>query len=173
MLHFTFTRWTGKDPAPRQACYMLATALRHQSHNALPAWQRVLALAFAFLFACVLPFICWGTWAQPCHPHSRPHFVFLEPVHTVTTHGGVHCTPATSAGHNQAAGHDHATNPTTTNPLSGQALPDVTLALFLLIAYVGAGIDVFRTHTETRRLVGLLLLLQPSLCVPTPPPRPV
>ena len=32
------------------------------------------------LLGGVLPFLCWGSSADPAHPHVLPHFVFSEPV---------------------------------------------------------------------------------------------
>lgn len=35
--------------------------------------------AYVVLFAVVLPFICWGKYANPAHPHPVAHFVFHLP----------------------------------------------------------------------------------------------
>jgi len=150
---------------------MINTVQHHHARTALPAWQRAVALVYAVLFAAIMPFICWGAWAQPCHPHSRPHFVFWEPVHalTATAGSGVECTPSALTTH---AEHGSAHKGAAPNPIAGQSLPDVTIVLLLLIVLIAGVLDVFRTRQEARRLTGLLFSIQPILGVPTPPPRP-
>jgi hypothetical protein len=52
-------------------------AILHQSGGRRPADG--VALLFVVYWALILPFICWGSWAQVGHPHARPHFVFALP----------------------------------------------------------------------------------------------
>ena len=132
---------------------LCSTAPRHRPRQ--PAGH-ALTLGYVILFACVLPFICWGAWAQPCHPHSRPHFVFLQPVLRSQR------TAAPVVRQRQAPRTAEVTHAAAPNPQSGQALPDVSLVMFLLIAVAISVVDVFRTRHEIRRLIGLLLPLQPS-----------
>lgn len=147
---------------------MIDTVPHQHIRAALPVWQRAIALVYVALFAAVMPFICWGAWAQPCHPHSRPHFVFWEPVHTSPATIGGRCVPVAGT---TTAEHGNAHQDAASNPIAGQSLPDVALVLLLMVVLVASGLDVFRLRHEDRRLTGLLFSLQPILCVPTPPPR--
>lgn len=148
---------------------------RHPSSRGYPAarsitWQQWVVCAYVLIFGAILPFICWGAWAQPGHPHSRPHFVFLMPElagDAMTSDAGA--LEVTHRDHDAAAHAGHATGRT---PPPGQALPDLVLLMMALGLVLSLTGYTFRPQVERRLLFLCLLLTQLRPGVPTPPPRP-
>lgn len=170
---------------------MPASQRRHLPPNIPHLIVRAQAVFFAGLFALVLPFICWGAWAQPCHPHSRPHFVFLPPVLTASVAGAHNPCAATqphtlnmpmampmtmpmTAGEAGSGANvvltDADVAPTPTAPAS-QSMPTMSLAVFSLILLLTAVSYRFYLQWEERSAASLVLKRQHFACVPTPPPR--
>lgn len=109
--------------------------------------QRLILGSLIILWGAVLPFLCWGAWSDPNHPHASPHFVFAKPPLYETTHH-----------------HDDTS-------LAGVAHPD-TLLITLLALFVPAGGNFLRPREH--RYVKSLSRLQTRtyfIVVPTPPPR--
>lgn len=119
-------------------------------------YQRFILGTLAVLWIAILPWLCWGGWSNPHHPHPNPHFVFGEPplldhlhhVHPADLHGSVD-----------------------DDPLAGVARPDTLLiVLLVLLLPVGRIIIAPHRHHFARRLSMLWARVTP-LAVPTPPPR--
>jgi len=175
--------FTSGSSAQASRTIVMISSGRYVSH---PSIVRRLAdsavLLFVAYWALILPFVCWGSWAQVDHPHTRPHFVFALPrVSTdwartapATTIGNSatmlasvatllldsHCTAVVGAAHPAENGLGPATQSTPASLatlLLAFVVPLLALLLFLpLLVY--------------RRLP----LLQPTDCplaVGTPPPR--
>jgi hypothetical protein len=60
-------------------------------------FQQALLIGYALLFGMILPFVCWGTYADPTHAHGHAHLVFQLPIsptalypHPVNDHAAVH-----------------------------------------------------------------------------------
>jgi hypothetical protein len=53
-----------------------------------PAPYSAIIVFFALYWVLLLPFICWGAWATPGHPHARPHLVFSPPMTAAHGMGG-------------------------------------------------------------------------------------
>lgn len=114
-------------------------------------------LFFVWLLTCVLPFICWGEWAQPGHAHGGPHVVFAPPPE--------HVHP-----HQHPIGDTHATDPA--GPI-GQARPDTSLVITALLIVGSTMIWRIALQSSSRRLPLHLRPLAWFPAVPSPPPRPV
>ena len=94
----------------------------------LPAITRGVLLSLAFLYAFVLPFICWGALAAPGHPHALPHLVFVDPPHLpASLHIATDC--------NDAAAHRDGTD---SHAPAGRATPDTSAVSLLLLVALGA-----------------------------------
>ena len=118
--------------------------------------QRLILGTMAVLWAGILPWLCWGGWSTPGHPHATPHFVFAKPpLHDASHH--LHA-PALPDPHEQ-------------DELAGVARPD-TLLLALLVVLVTTHRVVIglRTHYFARRLPNFWAHVA-TMTVPTPPPR--
>ncbi len=74
-----------------------------------------LSLYIAY-WALVLPFLCWGAWATPGHPHLHPHFVFSPPL-TEDSMYGDHA----GAGQHQ----NHATSGDDQDVIAGESMPSI------------------------------------------------
>ncbi len=140
------------------------------------SWQwigRALGVGYALLWALVLPFICWGAWAAPGHPHRAPHFVFAKPT---LAHAHSHLaslplsylhatdpTPAHSAAQD-CHGHDHG-------EVAGVAHPE-SLVVMLLGVLLPAALPWLRPRGPhfPQWAVPLRAADRP-LAPPTPPPR--
>lgn len=149
-------------------------------------WRHGLVAGYALFLAFVLPFICWGAWATPGHPHSAPHFVFLSPpaahVHGLETspQSGFDRTFCGKFAPELAAAlaippalRDAATQPDAVDEstAAAQSRPDTSLVIGLLLLVLVAW-----WLPDGRRL--LAARLAPGrgptpFCapVPTPPPR--
>lgn len=113
-----------------------------------------LVVGYVALWALVLPFICWGIWAEPGHGHAAPHFVFTAAP--ATTHGPHH-HPDHDAPHDDA---DGVARPT-------------TLVVTILVLVLGRGLLLLRPRLDHwPQPARSLLPLQHILPIPTPPPRP-
>ena len=104
----------------------------------------------------MLPWLCWGGWSNPHHPHPNPHFVFAE-------------SPLLDEAHHVYAADPHV--PAEQDPLAGVARPDT-----LLIALLVLLIPLFRIASAPHiryftRWLAQLWSRTPTLAVPTPPPR--
>ncbi|MBK8045953.1 MAG: hypothetical protein IPK16_01730 [Anaerolineales bacterium] len=114
-------------------------------------YLRVLVLTYALYAGLILPFVCWGAWAVPGHPHGHPHFVFSPPD----------LTPS----HHAAHVHDNESQPV------AQALPEMVLAVHAPLLMLAATSLTFRPRHERRVLRIACGERQFSPFVPTPPPR--
>lgn len=137
--------------------------------------QRMILASLTVIWVGILPWLCWGGWSSPHHPHPSPHFVFAQPPlygnghheQSNLDHSGLdHCVD----NHIQLAVsgdiqlHDHET------PV-GVAHPETLLIALLsfVMPFNRWGIGVFARHFRR-----VLALLPPNLLVmvvPTPPPR--
>jgi len=143
-----------------------------QKRRQTQCWSRLLLAAYACFFGVVAPFICWGTSAEPDHPHVGAHLIFVEP--TVNRHehrpfivNGVdlgalllHSHGATEA--NRTA--DESTPP-------GQARVKLILAELLILLSAGIGYTFVLRTPPVRRWRFYLFGQSCDLPVPTPPPR--
>jgi hypothetical protein len=153
----------------------------------LPNWQAALLGLYAFLFALVFPFLCWGQLAQPDHPHRFPHFVFASPVveQAGLALAAAVLTPAlacANAHKHDVHTHVHGTaqlpSPEAASTLSpplpvGRAAP--TLLIFFLLLFIPLGL---RSVKPVDRCYSVLCYTQPfpastTLDTPHPPPRAV
>jgi hypothetical protein len=119
---------------------------------------------FVVLWVGVLPWLCWGGWSNPAHPHPNPHFVFAQPTffkvassQKVTSHLHVE--------------HDEHGQAEQADPVAGVGRPD-TLLIMLLALLVPA----FRLHTVAlrphfTRHASTRWARLPVMPVPTPPPQ--
>jgi hypothetical protein len=154
--------------------------ISHQSGGRRPADGAV--LLFVAYWALILPFICWGSWAQVGHPHARPHFVFALPQLTAVW---TYIDPAVTVGNSatplaavaaQLFDSHCATAVRDVRSADGgpgvpaQATP-VTLAT-LLLAFVAPLLALLLClPVLVRRRLSLLLPTICPLVVGTPPPR--
>ena len=194
--------WVGNFFAHNRLCYTATmnmlrhmrpdrqTAPRHRHLRVM--WRNGILLAYIGLLALVLPFICWGAWADPSHPHGGPHFVFAPPPLRTSTHlasqhlgaeqpraldsicgdaealrrtfGDAAFQPPTASRGGSSAGADES-------PVAGQSLPDSSLVVASLLLVFAAATGLVMWRRFNRRLA--LVLSQPcvELRVPTPPPR--
>jgi hypothetical protein len=116
--------------------------------------QRFILGSFVVLWIGVLPWLCWGGWSNPHHPHASPHFVFAVPP----LYGNDH--------------HVHPNDPhNDQEPLAGVAHPDTLLITLLALLVPVSRMSVMpRTHRFIRKATPLWMRFS-SLTVPTPPPR--
>lgn len=116
--------------------------------------QRLILGSFVVLWVGVLPWLCWGGWSNPHHPHASPHFVFAMPPLYDNEH------------------HVHPNDPKNEpEPLAGVAHPDTLLITLFALLIPGSRVFVMpRTHRYTRRVTSLWMRFS-TLAVPTPPPR--
>ncbi|MEZ4663466.1 MAG: hypothetical protein R2911_38480 [Caldilineaceae bacterium] len=95
--------------------------------------SRCTLLTFVFLYAFVLPFICWGA-GRPGHPHALPHLVFMDPPHPpASLHASTDCNIAAHRGDDDS----HAP--------AGRATPDTSAVSLLLLIALG---DLFALPIE-------------------------
>ena len=119
--------------------------------------QRFILGSLAVLWIAVLPWLCWGGWSNPHHPHPNPHFVFAGPPLLDEEH---HVHPDDSLA---AADQD---------PLAGVARPDTLLIALLVLLLPALRLATTpRRHYFTRTLASLWTRAT-AMAVPTPPPRP-
>ena len=119
--------------------------------------QTMVAAAYSVLLGTVLPFICWGAWAQPGHPHGGPHFVFADPP---ATHTHTHPVPLP---------HSHADAPA--DDVAGQAHPDSTLVMASMLMLLAAAVRLLRPRITRVELVTVPARRDYRPRIPTPPPR--
>ena len=102
------------------------------------AHQRLILGSLLFLWAGVLPWLCWGGWSNPHHPHANPHFVFAAPT-LLDAHSHAHANMP----------HDHGAE----DALAGVARPDTLLiAILVLILPAQRALLAPRQHYFTRQL---------------------
>lgn len=119
----------------------------------------------AIHFALILPFVCWGSWAEPGHPHSHPHFVFVVPemaADIVSSATGTVTAVQTDHAHHGAS---HESKPV------GPARPDLATSILVLVLITTFSTSLFRPQREMRCVAPLLARLPYSPYVSTPPPR--
>jgi hypothetical protein len=120
--------------------------------------QRLILGSLIVLWAGVLPWLCWGAWGSPNHPHPSPHFVFAAPP---LYSGELHVHPHLPS---EQQGHNHA------SPV-GATYPD-TLLITLLVMIIPVTRIAISTGTQRFvQKVALSLVCSCWLAVPTPPPR--
>ena len=153
----------------RQARVILHRSRTEQAKaNAQVAWwRRALLAAYSFVFALVLPLICWGAYAAPGHPHRTPHFVFVTSVA-----GDVSAaTPDAHHHHNATDLPAQTGEPATAEQPKGRATLSLMIFSVLTIVIFGAWV-FFRID----RHFEIPLYLPPfaksiTLPIPLPPPR--
>lgn len=158
--------------------------------------QRLVSGLFAIYWGLILPFICWGAWATPGHPHSTPHFVFFEPLHAASQPAPVTTTQLASlvrwlgslcsgmigdppdalkigltTHQHDLTGAPQSTSPATEPASAGRSTP--TLAIMLLVIVIPlAAIMLFGWRRYLVRIVQMPVTSGVVLPIPTPPPRP-
>lgn len=150
---------------------MLHGSWWRRNPHALPHWERALLAFYIGLLGLVMPFICWGAFAEPGHPHARPHLVFLDPVMamppTPTINHSSDLSPSPMA---IPMGMEHAAQPAPSAPV-GRSTPQL-LIFSLLLLLVGALWQLMRIDIHYAILVCTALFVKPPRRnVPTPPPR--
>ena len=113
-------------------------------------------------WALVLPFLCWGAWATPGHPHLHPHFVFSPPVTADDMHGN----HAANSPHQ-----NHATSGDDQDVIAGESTPNIGVlsVLVLVVTSVSQQFYLLPVHCEYAPVV----MFPPGhlVHVATPPPR--
>ncbi|MEZ4675254.1 MAG: hypothetical protein R2932_13535 [Caldilineaceae bacterium] len=166
-LHFAlFTRWRRLGNQPARG-------------------ERWLRGSYAFFYAFLLPFICWGNIDNPHHPHQGAHFVFADPpgkhqpeIYHIFVDSGI------GAGRRITVEHEPCLHPLGAHPTAatlapnadhdlpaGQSVPAATLAQLLML--------VLWAVVELRCNLAPTLAVRKSSAsyrshrprVPTPPPR--
>lgn len=114
--------------------------------------QRMILGSLVVLWIGVLPWLCWGGWSSPHHPHASPHFVFAKPSLYHADH------------------HTHSIDPDH-EPIAGIVHPD-TLLIMLLAYLLPAGRIIVnpRYHHFIRNLTIQWAHIS-AIAVPTPPPQ--
>lgn len=136
-----------------------------QSLTLVRGWRRMLLIFYILLLGLLLPFICWGAWGTPGHPHAGPHFVFRHPPS--------HMAAMQAASAAQIAGntpietmHEEQQSPV------GRSTPDTTSAISLiLVPLLLVTAFSLRLRREIVWLAESLRDNSTTLLVPTPPPR--
>lgn len=120
-----------------------------------------LSLYIAY-WAFVLPFLCWGAWATPGHPHLHPHFVFSPPLTADDMHDG----PGAASPHQ-----NHASSGDDQDVIAGESTPSIGAlsVLALVVAPLSKQTDLQPVRYECAPVV----LFPPGhvVHVATPPPR--
>jgi hypothetical protein len=127
----------------------------------------------------VLPFICWGSWGVPGHPHPNPHFVFAEIGNTQTFSFSTNSVQFQENRLSVAGRYEsqlslpiHHAEGAPENPSDvGRSVPDTsafTILTLVLVAICSIQAN-FMPHFSPNR--GNLFARQLVLFVPTPPPR--
>jgi hypothetical protein len=117
--------------------------------------RRGVLVFYALLLGLWLPFVCWGTWADPSHAHAGPHLVFAAPPSAPAEAAHVH-TRHTAQAEDQ--------------PPTGAARPLTAFLPFLLMTAP----DQYRLRLPARRGAWLRQTYptrSADLAIPTPPPR--
>lgn len=159
------------DPGRITVVHVLSKRLPAEPINHRQGARRAIAIRLmsgllALYWAVVLPFICWGAWATPGHPHSSPHFVFFEPLHTANQPA-----PATHTHTESARNAPQPALPASDPVNTGQSTP--TLVIMLLVILIpSAVIMLFGWRRSALRVVQMLFPGDIVLPVSTPPPRP-
>ena len=145
---------------------------RHRNEGKLREWRRLVLLAYVALLAFVMPFICWGAWAEPGHLHGSPHFVFATPpgpgdaISTIVWSLQSYCgTPPSDA---PAAGSGGEADPAA---VAGQSLPDTTLMVTLLLILLVGWLQLEDLRQYAERVKQVCAATPFASLVPTPPPR--
>ena len=121
----------------------------------------MVAAAYAVFLGTVLPFICWGAWAEPGHPHGGPHFVFADPP---ATHVHTHTVPGPHAHANPVAD-------TGADDVAGQAHPDSTLVMASMLMLIASAVWLMRPRITRMDLTPAPTRRDYRPRIPTPPPR--
>lgn len=130
--------------------------------TACPAkkWRTTLVVFYVVFLGAILPFVCWGAWAEPGHAHAGPHFVFATPrpaEHAVPEHA--------------VPGHDGHHAPEHADGVAGQARPSSTLVIASLLLLLGALPLLLRPMVTQARLHTAPGPRTHHPRIPTPPPR--
>jgi hypothetical protein len=118
-------------------------------------WRTTLVVFYVLFLGAILPFVCWGAWAEPGHAHAGPHFVFATP------RPAEHVLP----------GHDAHHAPESADSVAGQARPSSTLVIASLLLLLGAVPPLLRPVVTRARLHTPLGPRTHHPRIPTPPPR--
>lgn len=154
-----------------------------------PAPQQVIAIFFALYWALFLPFICWGVWATPGHPHAQPHLVFVVPQHAARTdpdhhHAAIHgaepdLTRCVSGGMptesgiepNISAQLDSCEMAPGPADVAGQSLPSTMAGTILVLIASGAEHWEISPVLQRHRTQAHFFPSDFMVTVPEPPPR--
>jgi hypothetical protein len=131
-------------------------------------WQPGLHWALVWIFALVLPWICWGAQATPGHPHLRAHFVFGTPP-PLARNAQAAVRHAATALANGRAEHCTATSPSLSAGLSTPPVLAVTLLLLAILTAASLPPPCIRPGFRLR--TAALYQSFPPLLPPKPPPR--
>lgn len=123
-------------------------------------WRQLLLVFYIILLGLILPFICWGSWGTPGHPHGGPHLVFLHPPE-----------------HSANSQMDHAPSMVKIfddedNSPMGRSTPDTISAISLIVAplFLATAYSM-RARQTIAWLAEYIRGKSATLPVPTPPPR--
>ena len=137
-------------------------------------------MCLALYWALVLPFLCWGAWATPGHPHPRPHLVFFAPArrHTppATLHARLCAPPSTAKAENQpAADSDHRTAQAgegdRADDIAGQSVPATMVSSLPAAPLIAIHAEMSPLHVSRERVTMPPFPPGAALSIPTPPPR--
>ena len=134
---------------------------------------------FVTYWALGLPFLCWGAWATPGHPHAHPHFVFTAPPLADSAHGShaamATCDPAPMAGMHEsarAAALVTTCQATTSNDQpTGQSLPSILVVSLFTLVFTPPFARELRLLVRRERAPAIHFPPGYPGSVPTPPPR--
>lgn len=115
-------------------------------------YQRAILGSLVVLWVAILPWLCWGGWSNPHHPHASPHFVFAAP---------------------SLLDQDHHSHPehTANDPLAGVARPDTLLIALLALIFPALRALLTPRQPHFTYPTTSLWSHAASILVPTPPPR--
>jgi hypothetical protein len=198
ILTSTLTFFPNRRRFPRQqkfqhakpVCYTLLTMASYTSERAVqhqhrrrrkpptfPGWQRIALFFYVLFLALVMPFICWGAWAEPGHPHGSPHFVFATPVFAEASGSGPSLNQIVwslqSYCGNPRTDAPAATSGAETDPVTpaGQSLPDTTLLVSMLLILLASWLQLENPRQSAERVRQFCVATPFAPLVPTPPPR--
>lgn len=113
-------------------------------------------------WALVLPFLCWGAWATPGHPHLHPHFVFSQPLTEESMHGD-HAA-ASREQHHATSGDDQ-------DVIAGESTPSIGALSMLALVVTSLSQQTFLLPVGCEYAPPVQFPPGLLVHVATPPPR--
>jgi len=141
------------------ACMSQAHRNHEHCNHPRSILQQFILGSLAVLWIAVLPWLCWGGWSNPHHPHPNPHFVFGDPPLLDEGHHIHHVHPADPLA------------PADQDPLAGVARPDTLLIVLLVLLLPMIRVATAFYSYNFRRALAMRWARVTALAVPTPPPR--